>query len=752
MRAGAAGRCRAPAHHRAHTTPHTPSFSDKKKDEVASARRAGRCAPRVVVLLPLSASADARAVWDAIVEGCRPDGGGEGMVEATPAPSSGPLHLSPTDKRRPRLLLLPPLPSLDDPLAVLDLVKAADVLVLVADGAGGTGAADAGGAAAAALARALGAPSTLAVATGASPTCLKARSAAKRRAAAAAEAALPGRAARALAVGGAGDGAALVRALTDAPAPTPAWRAARGQVVVESASIGADGALRLVGHVRGAPLPATAIVHVPGAGDFHVDSVLAAPEPGSALAPPTPGGSKPPAPPSSGALLATAPLTDREPLVREAEPEDEGAWPSREDMDAAVYAAAAATRARAAAARLPDGTSEYQASWYVDGVDYGSEEEEEGAGPPSLVAATPASDDGMASASDSDDGATVAGDADEYASDGDPAALKAAWRAADDDAAWPDEVDVPPGAPARTRFARYRGLKSWRASPWDAGDGAPPEFGRVFALDDARRARRAARAAAAAAGAPGGPPGVAPGARVELVLAGVPVDAAASVVDRVAAFAAGDAPPLCAFALLQHEGRLSVMHYALKTTPALTTPIKGKTELLLTTGVRTHAARPMWSADEHSATKFRLHRWLQPGAAAVATAYAPIAHAPLPALAFTRAGPAGVWTLIATGGVRGPDPDRVVLKKAVLTGAPARVHKRKAVVRWMFVDPDDVRWFRPVELWTRSGRRGRIKEPVGTHGAMKCVFDGLVSQTDAVCLSLFKRAVPPWPPGDVWTG
>ena len=41
-----------------------------------------------------------------------------------------------------------------------------------------------------------------------------------------------------------------------------------------------------------------------------------------------------------------------------------------------------------------------------------------------------------------------------------------------------------------------------------------------------------------------------------------------------------------------------------------------------------------------------------------------------------------------------------------------QVHKTKAVVRFMFHNPDDVRWFRPVELWTKGGRRGRIREPV----------------------------------------
>lgn len=70
------------------------------------------------------------------------------------------------------------------------------------------------------------------------------------------------------------------------------------------------------------------------------------------------------------------------------------------------------------------------------------------------------------------------------------------------------------------------------------------------------------------------------------------------------------------------------------------------------------------------------------------------------------------------------------------TGYPVRVHKTRAVVRLMFFNPDDVRWFKPLELWTKSGRRGRITEPLGTHGAFKARFDGPISQVVGVCVCL----------------
>ena len=69
---------------------------------------------------------------------------------------------------------------------------------------------------------------------------------------------------------------------------------------------------------------------------------------------------------------------------------------------------------------------------------------------------------------------------------------------------------------------------------------------------------------------------------------------------------------------------------------------------------------------------------------------------------------------MAAGGLKNCEPNRIVLKRIVLSGHPFKVHKRKATVRHMFHNPEDVRWFRPLELWTKNGRRGRITEPLGT--------------------------------------
>ena len=145
-------------------------------------------------------------------------------------------------------------------------------------------------------------------------------------------------------------------------------------------------------------------------------------------------------------------------------------------------------------------------------------------------------------------------------------------------------------------------------------------------------------------------------------------------------------------------------------------------------------------------------RFLRNDTSAIASMYLPIVFSPCKILLFTKASKSGTLDLklLATGHALPPNPLTVILKRIILTGYPLKVHKKKAVVRYMFFNPRDVKYFRPVELYTKFGLRGHIKDSLGTHGLMKCQFNDFVKSNDTVCMPLYKRKYPVWNQ-DTWT-
>ncbi|GLC40690.1 hypothetical protein PLESTB_000032300 [Pleodorina starrii] len=740
-----------------------------------------------------------------------------------------------------------------------------------ASAAAASGGVDAAGQAALAVLRAMGMPPVVCCVVGAAAAAasMKDRSAAKKRAEKALAAHLAGEH-RVQHADTAADLAAVARHLAEhPPAAPPLWRQQRPGVMVEraeyeplpaessaagpgpssaaaaaaagggAAGSAGGGTLVVYGYVRGAGLSANQLVTVPGAGDFRIQSIHAPPDPnawrpaGGRLAAAAAqqqrqqageavksmeaetaaeegmeaegAGAEAASEAGLGPLVAQPDPEEADQLVRENVPEpgmEEQTWPTEEDM-------AAATAPRTRRRKVPEGTSEYQAAWILDGEDYGDEDEEEeddddpygmeadddgdgaaAGGAPGRRRAGGGGGGGMQLdeeedeeapelqpiSDDDDDAGTDAGDAamlmdEDAGGDGYAAALEAARQAraarrgggggADQEAAqldFPDEVDVPLDTPARVRFQKYRGLKSLRTSSWDPKESLPAEYGRVFAFENFKRAHKRAREAAQRATADLDPSGVAPGTYVAICIAGVPAAAAARVTAAVAAVAAGSAVPLTVFGLMQHEAKLSVVNFAMRKANGYSAPLASKEELLFVTGLRTFTARPVLSTDDPGADKHRTEKFLHAGQHAVGSVYAPIMYPPLPLLAFKlQAATSGAGAggqdgqapppaqLAAVGSLRSCDPDRINLKRIILTGVPVRVHRRRATVRFMFHNPDDVRWFKPVELFTKYGRRGRITEPLGTHGTMKCLFDSALQQRDTVCMALYKRAFPVWP-------
>ena len=337
--------------------------------------------------------------------------------------------------------------------------------------------------------------------------------------------------------------------------------------------------------------------------------------------------------------------------------------------------------------------------------------------------------------------------------------------AENEDLKFPDEMDTPDHMPARYRFAKYRGLKSFRSSPWDPKESLPYDYSRVFAFENFRRAHKRAlevREEDAVAG-------VQVGTYVRITFANVPRVPVIALFEGLGRYKApnpsecprgddgtigagvgpswngwvGGAGPVVVSGLMQYESCLSVMNYVVTKSTNYDAPLKSKDALWFHVGWRRERAAPVYNTD-NLGDKHKLERFLRARVPTIASVFAPITYGPAPVIALKETFNAqGVSVdLCLTGSVRDANPDRIILKRVILSAVPFRTHKHKSVARFMFHNPDDIRWFKPLELWTKYGLRGKIVEPVGTHGRMKCIFNNVIHQHDTICATLYKRVYP----------
>jgi pre-rRNA-processing protein TSR1 len=181
--------------------------------------------------------------------------------------------------------------------------------------------------------------------------------------------------------------------------------------------------------------------------------------------------------------------------------------------------------------------------------------------------------------------------------------------------------------------------------------------------------------------------------------------------------------------------------------------IASKEVLWVVCGFRKWKARPLFSMNNLNSDKHKSERFLLGGAGhfTVASCYGPATYTPCPFLLFREKvnvlsgggdDSSTTMQLVGHGVIGSVDVDRIVLKRVILTGYPARVHKRTAIIKHMFQKPEDVMWFKPAPLVTKLGLEGHIVCPVGDHGLFRVHFGRPVKGHDTICLHLYKRVYP----------
>lgn len=484
----------------------------------------------------------------------------------------------------------------------------------------------------------------------------------------------------------------------------------------------ASGALVVEGYVRNQALSAAQVLHIPMLGDARIRSIeVLCSAPGLSLSK----GQQHTMDCDGDSPTVMAPAEELHPLDRENVDNEM----QKDEEGGGGQGQGTASRKKSSKLFLPEGLADIQAAWLTeeDLQDHASSRWESG--------------------SEFEEGkSTVDMEDDENGPDepdSEEGKLKSLKEQEEDHFAYPDEIDVKRGTVIRERFSKYRGLKSFRSSPWDPREGLPDDYSRIFAFESYARAKKfALEEMDAITGDPQRHHAVPAGSYVRVVVDGLDGTNGTAFASRISD--PGVAPVVC-WGLLRHECKVSLVHCSISKFAGYQEPVKNKDRLLFFNGVRLLEACPLLSVDSPSADKYKLERFLPHGQPTMASMYAPITFDPVPTVVLN--GGEDPPRLVATGSGRGADPDRVVLKRVVLTGFPTKVHQNKATVRHMFYHPEDVKYYKPLELWTKYGRRGRIREPLGTHGLMKCAFDGIVQQRDTICASLYKRVFPRWPDG-----
>jgi pre-rRNA-processing protein TSR1 len=388
----------------------------------------------------------------------------------------------------------------------------------------------------------------------------------------------------------------------------PHWRSQRSYIVARKAGMLVDDessgkcTLLLSGYLRARKLSVNQLVHVSGVGDFQFSKIEVLKDPFPLNERKNQNSMELDDSHDEEVLKSLVPdPMKQEPLVIENTPDPlagEQTWPTEEEM---AEADKNQKQGRLKKKTLPRGTSEYQAAWIVDETD--EEDSDNGDSDDNgmvLDRGEDSNQEGMYDQEFEDDGKslnlrdidTETQNESEMVDDEDLTEeqikdeIKKIKEAYADDEEFPDEVETPIDVPARRRFAKYRGLKSFRTSSWDPNESLPQDYARIFAFDNVARTQKLVLKQALKMEEEDRDDCVPIGSYVRLHIKEVPLGAASKLSSLV-----NTTKPIIGFGLLQHESKMSVLHFSVKKYDGYEAPIKTKEELMFHVGFRQFIAR-----------------------------------------------------------------------------------------------------------------------------------------------------------------
>ena len=404
--------------------------------------------------------------------------------------------------------------------------------------------------------------------------------------------------------------------------------------------------------------------------------------------------------------------------------------------------------------KVPKGTSEYQARWYLDDViEVGEDEELEDDLDltAKTVQATSMNEDFVMDIEESNQSAqsefdtqTEAGGEElfvELSPEEEERQLREYRDLEKEDREFPDEIEIDPNESAIERLQRYRGLKNLHNCIWEVDEKdptCPPEWKRVLRIGNYKYTKNKVTKEAI---------------RTAQVVAGdtvkIYLDFPKFLLDKVAD---PKSTIFSLYGLLRHEHKNAVVNFSIERWEDFEDPVPAGEPIIVQYGIRRYVIEPLFSSASNSPNNVhRFERFLHADSISIATCIAPVDFTQSPAIFFRQSAedPKGL-ELIGHGSFLNADHNRILAERIVLTGHPFKFHKRVVTVRYMFFKPEDVEWFKSIPLFTKSGRSGFIKESLGTHGYFKATFDGKLSAQDTVAMSLYTRVWPktslPWNP------